>query len=124
MKRTALHNHLFADSGGISQFDYLKEGVFNHRIRKPRRNIADGRAFLLRLFNTAVHKDRTAASEINGLWREERLHGKVRNWHTERAGKVIQKTAAARRTSFVELNGADTVILHADALHILSADVE
>ena len=78
----------------------------------------------MRLFNAAVHKDRTAAAKVDRFGGEESSCGKIFNRHTERAGKVIQKTAAARRTCLVQLNGADTVILHADTFHILPADVE
>ena len=89
VKGAALHNHFFADSSCISQFDNFKEGVFNHRIRKPCRNVADGGSFFLCLFNAAIHKDRTAAAEIDRFGGEESSCGKIFNRHTERAGKVI-----------------------------------
>ena len=95
VKGAALHNNFFPNSSGIPQLDYLKERIFDNRIRKPCGNISDGCAFLLRLFYAAVHKDRTAASEVDGLRRKERLCGKVGNRHTERTGKIVQKAAAA-----------------------------
>ena len=51
IKRSALDHDMLPELLCICELDHLKQRILNDRIRKPRRNIRDGSAFLLRLFD-------------------------------------------------------------------------
>ena len=124
VERTALHDDFRADVARLTQFNNFEKRVFNNRIRKTRGDVGDGRAFFLRLLDAAVHKYGTPASQVDGLFGEQRPFAELAHIHTHRARKIVEKAAAAGRAGFVQLNGNDGAVFHAKAFHILPADVE
>ena len=121
---TALHHNVLAEARGIGNFDDLKERVLDDRVSETGRNIGDGCALLLRLFDVRVHEDRTAGTEVHGILCKERLFCKILHRVAERLCKGLDEGAAARRAGLVQLHGVNGVILDTDALHILTAYVK
>ena len=123
-KGAALDDHLAADLLGIAQFDDLEQGVLDDGVGQAGRDVAHRGAFLLRLLNARVHKDRAAAAQIDrGLGLDGGV-GERAHVHVHRHGETLDKAAAARRAGLVEHDVLDHAVLHAQALHILTADVQ
>ena len=53
-----------------------------------------------------------------------RLIGEGIDVQAQGAGEIVQEAAAARGTGLVQLDGGDGAVLHAEALHVLAADIE
>jgi len=105
VERTALHDDFRADVARLTQFNNFEKRVFNNRIRKTCGDVGDGRTFFLRLFDAAVHKYGTPASQVDGLFGAQRPFAELAYIHTHRARKIVEKAAAAGRAGFVQLNG-------------------
>ena len=123
-KGAALNDHLAADLFGVAQLNNLEQGVLDDGIGQAGRDVAHRGAFLLRLLDARVHKDRAAAAQVDrGLGMDgsvsERAHV-----HVHRHGETLDKAAAARRAGLVEHDVLDNTVLDAQALHILAADVQ
>ena len=115
---------MLAEARGIGNFDDLKQCVLDDRVSETGRDIGDGCALLLRLFDVRVHEDRTAGAEVHGILCKECLFCKVLHGVAERLCEGLDEGAAARRAGLVQLHGVNGVILDADALHILTAYVK
>ncbi len=124
IKRTALHDHFFAELPGVCELDDFKEGIFNHRISKPGGNIRNRRAFLLRLLYLGIHKYSASCSKIDRMAGKQRLLCKVLYRIIQRFCKRLNKGAAARRAGFIQLHAVDRLIFNTDTFHILSADIQ
>ena len=61
-KGAALDDHLAADLLGIAQLNDLEQGILDDGIGQAGRDVAHRGAFLLRLLDTRVHKDRAATA--------------------------------------------------------------
>ena len=123
-KGAALDDHLAADLLGVAQLNDLEQGVLDDGVGQAGRDIAHRGAFLLRLLNARVHKDRAAAAQVDrGLGVDSGV-GKCAHVHVHGHGEALDKATAARRTGLVEHDVLDHAVLHAQALHVLAANVQ
>ena len=121
---SALHDDFISCFIRIAQLDDLVQSILDDRIRQPRGNVADARAFLLCLFHHGIHKYRAARAQIHRMLRQKPDAGEFLDRHVDRLRVGFDKGTAARRTRFVEHDMIDRTVLDAHALHVLSADVE
>ena len=123
-KGAALDDYLAADLLGIAQLNDLEQGILDDGIGQAGRDVAHRGAFLLRLLDARVHKDRAAAAQVDrGLGMDGGI-GKRAHVHVHRDGEALDKATAARRTGLVEHDVLDNAVLDAQALHVLAADVQ
>ena len=95
-KGAALDDHLAANLLGVAQLNDLEQGVLDDGIGQAGRNVAHRGAFLLRLLDARVHKDRTAAAQVDrGLGMDGGV-GERAHVHVHRHGEALDKAAAAR----------------------------
>ena len=123
-KGAALDDYLAADLLGVAQLNDLKQGILDDGIGQAGRNVAHRGAFLLRLLDARVHKDRAAAAQIDGGLGMDGGIGERAHVHVHRDGEALDKATAARRTGLVEHDVLDNAVLDAQALHVLAADVQ
>ena len=123
-KGAALDDHLAADLLGVAQLNDLEQGILDDGIGQAGRDVAHRGAFLLRLLDARVHKDRAAAAQVDGGLGMDGGIGKRTHVHVHRHGKTLDKAAAARRAGLVEHDVLDNAVLHAQALHVLAANVQ
>ena len=74
---TALHDHVFSEVGGVGNLDNLKQGIFDDGVSQSGRDIRNGSALFLRLFDVGVHEYSTAGTEVGRIFGKERLLGKI-----------------------------------------------
>ena len=123
-KSAALNDHLAADFLGIAQLNDLEQSVLDDGIGQAGRDVAHRGAFLLRLLDARVHKDRAAAAQVDrGLGMDGGI-GERAHVHVHRDREALDKAAAARRAGLVEHDVLDDAVLDAQALHVLSANVQ
>ena len=123
-KGAALDDHLAADLLGVAQLNDLEQGILDDGIGQAGRDVAHRGAFLLRLLDTRVHKDRAATAQVDrGLGMDGSV-GERAHVHVHRHGETLDKAAAARRAGLVEHDVLDNSVLDAQALHVLAADVQ
>ena len=101
-KRAPLHQHAVPKFGGRAQAQDFVQRVAGHGVAQPGGDVADVRAFLLRLFDLGIHEHGTARSQIHGMPGEqggahERLHAQV-----EAAGECFEEGPASGGAGFVE----------------------
>ena len=108
----------------VADLDDLEQGVLDDGDGKARGDVAHGGAFLLRLLNAAVHEHRAAAAQVDGVFRGIGGFGELADFQVQAGSEALDEGAAARRTSLVEHDAVDNAILHAQALHVLAADVQ
>ena len=123
-KGAALDDHLIADLLGVAQLNDLEQGILDDGIRQAGRDVAHRGAFLLRLLDARVHKDRAAAAQVDGGLGMNGGIGKRAHVHVHRHGETLDKAAAARRAGLVEHDVLDDAVLDAQTLHVLAADVQ
>ena len=123
-KGAALDDHLAADLLGVAQLNDLEQSVLDDGIGQAGRDVAHRGAFLLRLLDARVHKDRAAAAQVDGGLSMDGSIGERAHVHVHRHGEALDKAAAARRASLVEHDVLDDAVLDAQALHVLSANVQ
>ena len=123
-KGAALNDHLAADLLGIAQLNDLEQGILDDGIGQAGRNVAHRGAFLLRLLDARVHKDRAAAAQVDRGLGMDRSVGERAHVHVHRHGEALDKATATRRAGLVEHDVLDHAVLDAQALHVLAADVE
>ena len=123
-KGAALDDHLAADLLGVAQLNDLEQGILDDGIGQAGRDVAHRGAFLLRLLDARVHKDRAAATQVDGGLGMDSGIGERAHVHVHRDGKTLDKAAAARRAGLVEHDVLDDAVLDAQALHVLAADVQ
>ena len=123
-KGAALNDHLAADLLGVAQLNDLEQGVLDDGIGQAGRDVAHRGAFLLRLLDARVHKDRAAAAQVDrGLGMDGGV-GERAHVHVHRDGEALDKATATRRAGLVEHDVLDDALLHAQALHVLAANVQ
>ena len=120
----ALDDDVLPQLGGVRDLDDLEQGVLDDRIGEAGGNVGDVSSLFLGLLDTGIHKDRAAGPQIDGVFREQSGLCKILYRIIEGFGKGLDKGAAARGTGFVEKDIVHSLVFNADALHILSADVE
>ena len=123
-KGAALDDHLAADLLGVAQLNDLEQGVLDDGIGQAGRDVAHRGAFLLRLLDARVHKDRAAAAQVDGSLSMDGGIGERAHVHVHRHGETLDKAAAARRASLVEHDVLDDAVLDAQTLHVLAANVQ
>ena len=123
-KGAALDDHLAADLLGVAQLNDLEQGVLDDGIGQAGRDVAHRGAFLLRLLDARVHKDRAATAQVDGGLGMDGGIGERAHVHVHRHGETLDKAAAARRASLVEHDVLDDAVLDAQALHVLAANVQ
>ena len=123
-KGAALNDHLAADLLGVTQLNDLEQGVLDDGIGQAGRDVAHRGAFLLRLLDARVHKDRAAAAQIDRGLGVDGGVGERAHIHVHRDGKALDKATATRRAGLVEHDVLDDAVLDAQALHVLAADVQ
>ena len=62
VESTALNHDLFAQFRGVGHFDYLKQGVLDHRVGQPGGDVRNTGPFFLGLFHFGVHEHGTAGA--------------------------------------------------------------
>ena len=123
-KGAALNDHLTADLLGVAQLNNLEQSVLDDGIGQAGRDVAHRGAFLLRLLNARVHKDRAAAAQVDrGLGMDGGV-GERAHVHVHRDGEALDKATATRRAGLVEHDVLDNAVLDAQALHVLAANVQ
>ena len=123
-KGAALDDHLASDLLGIAQLNDLEQGILNDRIGQTGRDVAHRGAFLLRLLNTRIHKDRAATAQVHRSLGMDGCVGERAHVHVHRDGEALDKATAARRAGLVEHDVLDNAVLDAQALHVLTANVQ
>ena len=123
-KGAALDDHLAADLLGVAQLNDLEQGILNDGIGQAGRDVAHRGAFLLRLLDARVHKNRAAAAQVDGGLGMDGGIGERAHVHVHRDGEALDKAAATRRAGLVEHDVLDNAVLDAQALHVLAADVQ
>ena len=123
-KGAALDDHLAANLLGVAQLNDLEQGVLDDGIGQAGRDVAHRGAFLLRLLDARVHKDRAAAAQVDGSLSMDGGIGERAHVHVHRHGETLDKAAAARRASLVEHDVLDDAVLDAQTLHVLAANVQ
>ena len=123
-KGAALNDYLAADLLGIAQLNDLEQGILDDGIGKAGRDVAHRGAFLLRLLDARVHKDRAATAQVDrGLGMDGGV-GERAHVHVHRDGEALDKATATRRAGLVEHDVLDNAVLDTQALHVLAADVQ
>ena len=123
-KGAALDDYLAADLLGIAQLNDLEQGILDDGIGQAGGDVAHRGAFLLRLLDARVHKDRAAAAQVDGSLSMDGGIGERAHVHVHRHGETLDKAAAARRASLVEHDVLDDAVLDAQTLHVLAANVQ
>ena len=121
---TPLNNDVGPELRGIGELDDLVESVLDDGICQSRGDILNRGAFLLRLLDIGIHEDGAAGAEIHRVFSKERLPGKALSCIAQGIGKVFQERTAAGAAGFVEQDVIDGTMAEADALHILTTDVQ
>ena len=120
----ALDDHLRADLFRIAQFDDLEQGVLNHGVGQARSDVAHRGAFLLRLLHAGVHEHGAAAAQVDGLQGADGFASELLDTHIHGHGEALDEGTAARGAGFVEHDVLDDAVCHAQALHVLTTDVQ
>ena len=123
-KGAALDDHLAANLLGVAQLNDLEQGILDDGIGQAGRDVAHRGAFLLRLLDARVHKDRAATAQVDrGLGMDGGV-GERAHVHVHRDGEALDKATATRRAGLVKHDVLDNAVLHTQALHVLAADVQ
>ncbi|VWL98068.1 Uncharacterised protein [Collinsella intestinalis] len=120
----ALDDNLAADLLGVAQLDDLEQGVFDDGVGQAGGDVAHRGAFLLRLLHAGVHEHGAAAAQVDGAAGGDRLGGEGAHVHVHGHREALDKAAASAGACFVQHDVLDHAVAHAQALHVLSADVE
>ena len=123
-ERAALHDDLRAHVVRVADLYDLEQRVLDDGDGKARGDVAHGGAFLLRLLHAAVHEHGAAAAQVD---RALGAHCRLRELghvQVEARGEALDEAAAARAARLVEHDVVDDAVLHAQALHVLAADVQ
>ncbi len=120
----ALHDDLRAHLVRVADFDHLEEGVLHDRNRESGGDVAHRRAFLLSLLHAAVHEDRAAAAQVNRVLGAIGGFSEFGNLEVKAACEALDEAAATRRAGLVEHDVVDHAVAHAQAFHVLAANVQ
>ena len=115
---------MWSPSAETSLLHDLEQRVLDDRECDACRDIGNLRPLLLRLLDLRVHEDSAARAEVDGCLCIHRPLRKLCGRHVQPLGKVLDEGAAARRARLVQRDIADAAVLHEEAFHILTADVE
>ena len=120
----ALHDDLRAHIVRVANLDDLEQGVLDNGNRQTRGDVAYGGALLLGLFHAAVHEHGAAAAQIHRVLGGDGRGGELGHVQVQAAREGLDEAAAARGTGLVQHDVVDDAVLHAQALHVLAADVQ
>ena len=104
--------------------DDLVQRVLDDRNRQAGRDRVNARAVLLRLLDRRVHEHRAARAEVDRVLGEQAELAELLDRVAHRAGKGLDKRAAARGTCLVERDIVDALVADLEALDVLAADVD
>ena len=108
----------------VANLDDLEQGVLNNGNRQTRGDVAHGGALLLGLLYAAVHEHGAAAAQIHRVLGGDGRGGELGHVQVQTAREGLDEAAAARRAGLVQHDMVDDTVLHAQALHVLAADVQ
>ena len=123
-ERAALHDDLRAHVVRVADLDDLEQRVLDDRDGQAGGDVAHRGAFFLGLLHARVHEHGAAAAQIN---RRLRLDGGLRELghvQVQAAREAFDEAAAARRAGLVQHDVVDDAVFHAQAFHVLAANVE
>ena len=123
-ERATLHDDLAAHVVRVADLDDLEQGVLDDRDGQARGDVANGGAFLLRLLHAAVHEHGAAAAQVDGVFRADGGLRELGHVQVQAAGEALDEAAAARGARLVEHDVVDDAVFHAQALHVLAADIQ
>ena len=120
----ALDDHLAADLLGVAELDDLEQGVLDDGVGQAGGDVAHRGTFLLRLLHAGVHEHGAAAAQVDGAAGGNRLGGEGAHIHIHGHREALDEAAASAGACLVQHDVLDHAVAHAQALHVLSADVE
>ena len=123
-ERATLYDNFRADFFGVANFNDLEQGVLDNGNGQARGDIAHGCAFFLSLLHTGVHEYGAAAAQIDRIFGGVRGFRELGHVEVQARSEAFDEAAAARRACLVEHDMVDNAVFHAQALHVLAADVE
>ena len=109
---------------GSRSLDDLEQRVFDDGIGQAGGDVTHRRAFLLRLLHAGVHEHRAAASQVDRVLGADGLLGERAHVHVHGHREALDEAAATRRARLVQHDVLDDAVAHAQALHVLAADVQ
>ena len=121
---TALDHDMLAQLLGVRDLDDLEQGILDDGVGEACGNVGDAGTLLLRLLHVGIHENGTAGAQVCGALGKECLVGEVNDGEAQRFRKGLQEGAAAGGAGLVQLHGVHGAVLDADALHVLTADVQ
>ena len=123
-ERATLYDNFRSDFFGVANFNDLEQGVLDNGNGQARGDIAHGGAFFLSLLHTGVHEYGAAAAQIDRIFGGVRGFRELGYVEVQARSEALDEAAAARRACLVEHDVVDNAVFHAQALHVLAADVE
>ena len=123
-KGAALDHDVLADLVVVTQLDDFEECVLNDGVGEACGDIADRSAFLLRLLDARVHKDRAAAAEVHRVLAFECGLREFLDRHAHGICEVRDKGTAAGGAGLVQRDVLNDAVVDLQALHVLATDIE
>ena len=108
----------------VANLNNLEQRILDNGKRQTGSNVAYRGAFFLRLLHAAVHEHGTTASQVNGMLCCNCGLCEVGNVQVQAACEALNETSAARRACFVQHDMLNNAVFHAQALHILAANIQ
>ena len=108
----------------VADFNNLEQRILDNRKRQTSSDIADRSTFFLRLLHAAVHEHGATTSQVNGMFCRNSGLCEVGNVQIQAACEALDEASAARRACFVQHDVLDNTVFHAQALHVLAANVQ
>ena len=108
----------------IADLDDLEERVLDNGDCQACGDVANRGAFLLRLLNAAVHEYGAARAQVNRVLGTNGRLGERGNVQVQAACEALDERTATRGACLVQHDVIDDAVLDAQALHVLTADVE
>ena len=94
-ERAALHDNLVAHVVRVANLDDLEQRVLDNGNGQAGGNVANGRAFLLRLLHARVHEHGATAAQVNRIFRADCRLGELGNVQVQTTGEAFDEAAAA-----------------------------
>ena len=121
---SALNHNVPPQFPGVRQLDDLEQSVFDYAVSQAGGNIGNLRPLLLGLLDVGIHEYGAAGPQIDGMFRKQRLPCETGGGIAQGGGEIFNEGTAAGGTGLVEHHGGDGVVAQADALHVLTPDVQ
>ena len=121
---TALNDDPVPQGIQTADADDLCKNILNDGAAKSGQNIVDLPAVFLLGDNTAVHKDRAAASQHSGVFCGKGALRDLRRGNAHVFGKIFQEGTAACGAGLVDHDVRYDAVVDPDRLHVLAADIK